>query len=221
MGLRFLLILVMVSCFSITAFATEDAYVTDSFKISIRRGPSLENKILDFLPSGMPVTVLEEKDGWTRVIVPKSNEKELIGWVLTRYLIRRQPWKEQRMRLAKRLNIVEQNMDACQGNLEEVSKKERELAQLQIKFVKTIDTLQKDYEALKTGSADYLKIKEEYEMQKEMTAELKKENDRLKDLGRLSFFGLGAFVLLSGLAIGVIIGRRNQKRSSFSQKIIL
>ena len=221
MGLRFLFLLVILSCSFINAFATEDAYVTDSFKISLRRGPSLENKILDFLPSGKPVTVLEEKDGWTRVIVPKSNEKELIGWVLTRYLIHRQPWKEQRMRLAKQLNLVEQHMDACKSNLEEVSKKERELAQLQIKFVKTIDTLQKDYEALKTESADFLKMKEEYELQKEMNAQLIKENDRLKDLGRLSFFGLGAFVLLSGLAIGVIIGRRNQKRSSFSQKLLL
>ena len=43
------------------------AYVTDSFRISLRRGPSIENKILEFLPSGMPVEILESKEGWNLV----------------------------------------------------------------------------------------------------------------------------------------------------------
>ena len=38
------------------------AYVTDSFRISLRRGPTIENKILRFVSSGLPVEVLESQE---------------------------------------------------------------------------------------------------------------------------------------------------------------
>lgn len=226
MAFRFFFTLVFAICFFTICFfnngyASSTAYVTDSFKISLRRGPSIENKILEFLPSGMPVAVLEENDGWTRITIMDSNNNKITGWVLSRYLIHRVPWEDQSIRLTEQLTQIQMGMDTCKSNLEKVSKREQDLTEIQIKFVKTINILQKDYEALKTESADYLKMKAECELHKETAGNLKKENDRLKDLDRISFFGLGAFVLLSGLAIGVIIGKRNRKRSSLSHGLLL
>jgi SH3 domain protein len=221
MVFRFILILAFGICFFTNVDAASTAYVTDSFKISLRRGPSIENKILEFLPSGMPVDVLEEEDGWSRVTIMDSDDNKVTGWVLSRYLIHRLPWEDQSARLTEQLAQIKMDMVTCKNNLEEVSIKEQELTEIQIKFVKTIDTLQKDYEVLKTESADYLKMKMECESHKETAGKLKKENDKLKNLDRISFFGLGAFILLSGLAIGVVIGKRNRKRNSLSHKLLL
>jgi SH3 domain protein len=77
------------------------AYVTDSFRISLRRGPSIENKILKFIPSGRPLEVLESKEGWSRVKVSESEQGILEGWVLSRYLITRAPWQRQTESLKK------------------------------------------------------------------------------------------------------------------------
>ena len=77
-----------------TSWATK-AYVTDSFRISLRRGPGIENKIIKFLPSGLPVETLGSQEGWSRIHLLKPEEGKMEGWILTRYLITRQPWEVQ------------------------------------------------------------------------------------------------------------------------------
>jgi len=79
----------------------ERAYVTDSFRISLRRGPSIENKILKFLPSGLPVEISESQDGWSRVQLSENGRTYMQGWVLSRYLVTRLPWKVQAESLKK------------------------------------------------------------------------------------------------------------------------
>ena len=77
------------------------AYVTDSFRISLRGGPSIDYKILKFLTSGLPVDVLESEEGWTRVQLLEPAQDSITGWVLSRYLITRIPWENQVMSLKK------------------------------------------------------------------------------------------------------------------------
>ena len=69
------------------------AFVTDNFRISLRRGPRIENKILKFLPSGQPVEILETQEGWTRVRPMGPDQDGLDGWVLSHYIISRTPWQ--------------------------------------------------------------------------------------------------------------------------------
>lgn len=46
----------------------------------MRSGPSLRNRIIDFLPSGTPVTVLEAREDWIRV---RTGDDE--GWIQAQY----------------------------------------------------------------------------------------------------------------------------------------
>ena len=96
-----------------------DAYVTDSFRISLRRGPSIENKILKFLPSGQPVKILETQEGWSRVQLPEDNEGVLTGWVLRRYLITRLPWEDQTEQLRKENTQLSEEFTSLKKQLEE------------------------------------------------------------------------------------------------------
>ncbi len=68
---RFTSVMVMMLALSVmeqTSWA-QKAYVTDSLKITLRTGPSIENKIISMLDSGQPVEVLESIGEWSRVLV--------------------------------------------------------------------------------------------------------------------------------------------------------
>ena len=64
------------------------------------------------------------------------------------------------------------------------------------------------------GSADYVEVKKDYEQARSTLGQLTKENESLKKSERRKWFGIGAAVLLIGLILGLVMGRRQKKRSS-------
>ncbi|RLB83353.1 MAG: TIGR04211 family SH3 domain-containing protein [Deltaproteobacteria bacterium] len=162
------------------------AYVTDTFRISLRRGPSIENKILKFLPSGLPVKVLESQGGWSRVHVLENEQGILEGWVLSRYLITRLPWEEQ----AKSLK--------------------QENAQLKEKIVR----IEKWGEAVRQELGLTRELKENYEVTLKAIQTLTKENERLRSSRRSKWFAMGALVLFFGLMIGLVLGKPQRRLKS-------
>jgi len=78
-----------------TYSSAEEAFVTDTLQITFRTGPSLENKIISVLASGQAVEVLGTEGDWTHIQLLKDGEPINEGWVMSRYLITRQPWEMQ------------------------------------------------------------------------------------------------------------------------------
>ena len=191
------------------------AYVTDSFRISLRGGPSIDYKILKFLTSGLPVDVLESEEGWTRVQLLEPAQDSITGWVLSRYLITRIPWenqaislKREKAQLEKRLSLVEKELD--KGMLHK-----QELTEELEKDSKNLRKLQDRYEIIKQGAPDYLNLKATYETAQKTIQTLVKENQRLRSSQLNRWFAMGALVLLCGLMIGLLVGRQQKKRSSY------
>jgi SH3 domain protein len=191
------------------------AYVTDSFRISLRGGPSIDYKILKFLTSGLPVDVLESEEGWTRVQLLEPAQDSITGWVLSRYLITRIPWenqaislKREKAQLEKRLSLVEKELD--KGMIHK-----QELTEELEKDSKNLRKLQDRYEIIKQGAPDYLNLKATYETAQKTIQTLVKENQRLKSSQMNRWFAMGALVLLCGLMIGLLVGRQQKKRSSY------
>jgi len=157
------------------------AYVTDWFRISLRRGPSIENKILTFIPSGLPVEILESEEGWDRVRLLEGDQGSLEGWVLSRYLVTRLPWEKQAESLRKentRLKEKIANIDS-----EWAEKVQQELASTR-------------------------QLKENYEEKLKTVQILTKENEKLRSSRTKKWFVTGALVLVCGLMIGLILGKR-------------
>jgi len=186
---RFRLIIPIALGLSLMAEASwaAKAYVTDSFRISLRRGPSIENKILKFLPSGLPVEVFESQEGWSRVRPLESGRGSIEGWVLSRYLIARLPWENQARSL------------------------KQENAHLKEKLACIEEEWQ---ETLRRKAADYLELKKAYEIGQETVQRLTKENEGLRSSQRNKWFATGALVVLCGLMIGLVMGRHEKKRRS-------
>lgn len=183
--IRRIVILTLWLCFMSHIGWATNAYVTDQFRISLRRGPSTENKILKFLPSGYPVVILEDQEGWSLVRSRDDENESITGWVLSRYLITRQPWEKQ----AK--SLLQENAE----------------------LKKRLDGFENEWkQALQQQTDKHEKLKAEYDASQINIQKLTKENQRLKFSQRDRLFILGALMLFLGLISGLVVGRPKQRR---------
>ncbi|RLB41085.1 MAG: TIGR04211 family SH3 domain-containing protein [Deltaproteobacteria bacterium] len=198
------------------------AYVTDSFKITLRTGPSTENKIVSLLPSGQPLEVMETEGDWSHVKVLGKGEPPPEGWVLSRYLVERLPWKKQAKTLRAENLRLKDKLNQIQKNLLELKQENSDLKKQLDDTTKAFKDVSSRYKSLRQGAADYLKLKEKYavlkqEMEKSQSEieRLTRENNQYRYSEKKKWFALGALVLLCGLLIGIIIGRQQRKRRSY------
>ena len=199
----------------------EKLYVTDSFRITLRTGPSVENKIIAMLPSGQPLEVLDSSGDWSHVRTPEDEANPKEGWVLTQFLMSRMPWKMQTRLLTDENNKLKGKLTPIEQGLTEALGREQELATNLQETTQALNTLKGDYESLREGSADYLELKDRYTVTRSKLETIQKdfqtlseEHKRLRSSERNKWFVTGALVLLFGLIVGLILGRRQKKPRS-------
>ncbi|MGE5841162.1 MAG: TIGR04211 family SH3 domain-containing protein [Deltaproteobacteria bacterium] len=194
------------------------AYVTDSFEITLRTGPSTEHKIIAVLFSGRALDVTGTQGEWSRVKVLDSDKE---GWVLSRYLVTRLPWEVQARKLQEDMASMSAKMTRLDKESSEESQQRQSLASELKRKTEALDILSKEHLELKKGAEGYLRLKTAYEESerdlKAARAEISKlsaENEALKASQQNRWFLSGALVLLCGLLIGGIAGRQQKKRRS-------
>jgi SH3 domain protein len=198
----------------------EKAYVTDSFKIPFRTGPGHQYKIPLMLRSGQPVELLNSEGEWSHIRV-LGREKDQEGWIESLYIIKRVPWEQQAGSLAQENTQLKGKLARIEKEWRETGGREREAAKGLKEKSRSLDELQHKYETLKRGSANYLKLKTEFDSTKKTlissqkkVEDLTRENDILRSSQRHKWFGMGGLVLLCGLLIGLIMGRHQKKQKS-------
>jgi SH3 domain protein len=211
-GWGFLLIL---SLFT-TALHAETMYVSDILKITLRSGPSTDNKILAVLQSGQTVEVVQPGEEWTQVRM--SNGKE--GWALSRYLT---PNATHNLRLERLQGKHKNLMAQAAALLEENNKLKAENKQLKTDFEANQKQVQKttsEYETLKSEAAEFLTVKANYERAAsqlvEQTARAEKLDEQVARMEMnyaIKWFLAGSAVLIVGFLIG-FISKRPRRRPS-------
>ena len=201
----------------------ETAYVTDSTKVNIRSGPSLEHRIIATLESGEPLEVLGTEDDWSHVRLRENGESSNEGYILSRYLITRLPWEmkaksliDENMALRKKLAPIEKTMN-------ESVLREQDLSSKLKMRTEELDRIKQELESIKQGAADYLNLMEKHKtIQNQLEITLKKnkelteENIRFKSSQTIKWFLAGGIVLFCGLIIGLLLGSRKRSyRSSY------
>lgn len=196
----------------------DKAYVTDSFEITLRTGPSNENRIIAMLFSGRPLDVLGTQGEWSQVKVLDDGKE---GWVISRYLVTRLPWEVQARKLKEDLVSLNGKLNRVQKEFADESQQRQGFAAEIKRKTEELEALSKEYLELKKGAEGYLSLKTLYEAaeknMKTAQAELSKltaENENLKSSQHNRWFLSGALVLLCGLLIGGIAGRQQKKRRS-------
>ena len=197
------------------------AYVTDSFQITLRSGPSTDNKVIMMPSSGQAMEVLEEQEGWSHVRLLTDGDSPKEGWVLNRYLIFRQPWEMQTQYLRQKNDELTEKYNEMKKQLDEALNEKRGLTGSLEQNTEAFQRLQKQYDALKQGAEGFLKLRSSYEAAKKslttVTNEIQKleqENEELRSSQINRWFATGALVLLCGLLIGLLVGRQQKKRRS-------
>lgn len=186
------------------------AYTTDTQEIPLRSAAGSQNRVLAMLPKGSAVEVVKTND-WVQVKYTGTDGQVKNGWVQSKFLESR-PSESAVMKDLKGENqsLKEQLLEAEQARAG-IVQKERDVAD---KLAK----VEASYEELKGGSANYLKLKGEYDAAKtalrtaqEGFQSLMQENQGLKSTQYLYSFALGALVFFFGLLFG-LFSRRKQKK---------
>jgi SH3 domain protein len=196
-------------------------YVRDLIEITLRTGPSFENKIIGIFRTGEPLEILEINEKWTRVKSLKEGHESMEGWVLGRYLMDRVPWELQVAGLKKVNTRIKEKNAEMKKTIEEVSERERLLLSEHRSAMNELNRIKSGYEELKKSSTKYLSLKKAHdeaiaslESIKKKNAELESRNKELGSNKNIKWFGTGAIILFLGLIMGIVLGRKDKKRKS-------
>jgi SH3 domain protein len=217
----FVMVVMLVLFFSVQSSWAQKAYVTDSLRITLRTGPSVDNKIITMLPSGQVVDILETSGEWSRVQILENEEITQEGWVLSRFLMTRLPWEVRANALTEENTSLKEKLTTVEKELGETTRLSRELAGKLKNTSAELAKLEKDFKSLKQGAADYLalrtkhqSVRSELETSRKNLRKLTRENEELRSSQRIKWFITGASVLVFGLIFGLIVGRKQRRRRS-------
>ncbi len=192
-------------------------YVSDDFKITVRRGESSEHKVIKMLASGTPVEVLStnEDTGYSQI----RTQDGVTGYVLSRYLMETPAARERLAAVEQRLAELQQEPDKLGGQLAALQQRH---AALQSEFEQTRQTnehLELELAQIRRTAADAVSISEERDqLLKQVNTlnrqleDVKLENQGLRDHSDKKWFISGAGVLAAGIALGLIIPRLRSRR---------
>ncbi|MBW2368155.1 MAG: TIGR04211 family SH3 domain-containing protein [Deltaproteobacteria bacterium] len=199
------------------AISAETQYVTPVREITLRTGPGSGYKIIAMLRSGTSVDVRETDNEWSKVLLENGKE----GWVMIQYLQMDLPVGIALERLKKAHQQLKKEATLLRSDTKRLKSENKTFQADLTKKTTGINTLQTDFDKLKKESADFLKLKSNYE---KSTAQLSKERSRADQLAeelsllyedkRITWFIVGAGVLLLGLIIGFASRRSQRPRSS-------
>ena len=209
-----LLGLVLLFCLFSASVYGETMYVSDVLKLTLRTGPSIENKIISVIESGQMMEIIDFGEEWSQVKLPNGKE----GWVLSRYLTSNETNNIKLERLeAKHKNLMIQAAEL----LEENNRLKKENTRFSTEFKanqKQLAKTQTDYEALKAEAADFLTLKTNYNRATsqlaEQTAKANKLEEQVSSLemnAYIKWFLAGSGVLIIGFLIGFSTKRQRRR----------
>ena len=199
--------------FSTVALTQETQYVRDTLYVELRTGQSFKHRIVHRgLVSGTPLTILEvsEDKKYTRV----KTDKGIEGWIQTQYLMDKPSARNQlKASQAKQSQLTNQNA-ALKKQLGEL-KAQYQAAQKQSgQLSSNSRQLQKELADIKAISANALQLDRDVTKLRLSNQELSNkvdlltaDNQRLSDDNSSDAFLNGAFAVLIGVFITLIVPR--------------
>lgn len=179
---------------------SEDMYVASVTEISLRTGPTVENKIIAMLKTGAKLEVIEYKTDWSQVRTAEGKS----GWVLSRFITQKKP----------EILLFDEIKEKNQTLLSKIAQLEEEKKTLTVKIAGLVE-IEDKFKKLQQDSADFLKLDAKYnEMLKQNEAQnaLIEKLEANMDSEPKLWFLIGPGVFIVGLFFG--LSTRKKKRSS-------
>jgi SH3 domain protein len=146
-GFGFILAVIAALCLRVRPVWATKAYVTDNFRVTLRTGPSTENKILAMIPSGPSVAIPDSREDWSYVRIVGAVQ----GWVLSRFLVDRPLGKTRARSLMEENARLREKLASSERKLTEALHRE-EASRSALKVTKkTVQTLTEENRKLRTS----------------------------------------------------------------------
>jgi len=195
----------------------QQLFVSDVQEITVRTGPSLDNKIVQMVKSGTKLEKIKDEGEWALVRTDTGKE----GWVLKRYLSTDTPVKVQFDDFrARNAEMIEKagKVESIVGKFEEENKGlQKNLAATQAEFAK----LKSEYETLSKANANVAEMTRSFhdmkaasDAAKQEMERIKRENETLRDISDVKWFLAGAGVFFGGWLFGYLLGRAARKKAN-------
>lgn len=219
---QLIIVLISISIISL-AHAESTRYVVDQTRISLRTGTSTKNKVLQWLPTGMALTILEvsEDRNYSRVRTPGGTE----GWVQNLYLMDNPPARDRLATAEKQLVQKSEQILRLNKQLEEATSIKGQTEKERNSLNEQNALLSKELAEIRRVSANAVQMSEENKtlrsqvttMEQEIQL-LKQENDSLGDRSARNWFMTGAVVVIISMLFGILLTRiRWRKKSSWGE----
>ena len=199
---------VLIGCWILLLAATswaENIYVSENIRLTVRKEPGNDKKIVSILTSGDQVNVLQFGDEWTKIRL--SDDKE--GWVLSRFLSTQVPSSVALKALEKKYADLVAQSGMPQEDVRRLKEENEKLAADQQNCSKQIQSLNDSYQTLKNDSQEVVKLRADYDDALARVSDQGKKLEQLEaEVGKATFdqnfkwFLAGAGVLLAGFLIG-------------------
>jgi SH3 domain protein len=213
--------LMLLAAFHLTPTLAQDRYVTDSFEITLRSGPSTSNSIRQMLKSGQKLQLLEADAGTGYSKVKLDNGRE--GYVLNRYLDTQPSGRQRAAELEQQVGELKTTLDQMQQQQQNNEQQQQTSAARITQLSTQLDQTLNAYEQLQEQTRDTVGILDQNRSQRERIQFLEQEQQRLtaenttlKDRSAMDWFMRGAGVSLVAFLLGIIVTRiRWKKRDSW------
>lgn len=195
-------------------------YVIDELRINLRSGQGDQYRIVEILPSGTRMNILNQgdTDEWVEVQTAAGQR----GWVRAQYLQSGPIYRDQ-------FNRAQQQLSALETQSEELTEQNQQLKEENIQLKTRLESttsqssnLSQELEQIKKVSANAMnlnaanqKLMEEQQILKTEIDVLKAENERLISDSRQTWFMYGGIAVVTGMLMTLIIQRiRSRRRNS-------
>ena len=214
--------LLLILCFSFTLFVSntqaQTRYVTDSFEVMMRTGPSVKKKIIKVLKSGEALQVIEANSGndYSKVKVANGSTT---GYVLTRYLNREESAKNRVIYLEGVLEKLKSKPEELQSLLASSQEQNQALLTENTELSAGLKATTKELKEIKKISRDAINLSDRNKRLESEAQELllqlddvRIQNQALKDNADYVKNLTMAGVLLLGLFLGWVLSRQGKQR---------
>ncbi len=213
-----LMMCLMVCLMPFSAAAQDVRYITDSLTVPVRSGQGTEYRIVHRgLPSGTQVSVLDVNadTGYTQIRTAGGTE----GWILTRYLMDSPDASSQLAALQARYDAMIGDEDSLRAQLVSAQQALKSRDEEATRLEQALAASRKELKDIKRISANALtldtsnrRLTEEAQVMQTRIEVLEADNQRLKDSEENQAFMNGAFAVLFGVFIALVVPRLRPKR---------
>ncbi len=197
------------------AQAQTTRYVTDQLRLEARTGPGTGFRIVRMLESGTKVTVVEEKDGYSRIQFGNGSA----AWILSRYLNNEPSARNQVASAKSELTTALEENAQLKATLSESQSKGSATEKARGELNQTNRRLTKELTQIRRTAASTLAIEQENQELQVKVVNLERdlqlaqqENMSLSDNSDRDWFVAGSLVLFGGMLLGVLIPRVRWKK---------